>query len=231
MRYSCVGTGWLIVESIHPFVCSFSKYLLSTCYVPVNNKIPCPCGAHLVGKWMNKLMTKWIERTRRRSCLDACHYRLNICALPLNSYIETECPIWWFSRWDLWEVTRSWGWSLPEWDLCPFKRDSRVALKETRVNMGSQRKTRKYVAMMLHLRDQRLNENDRLKPKKRRKIPVHSRKEKAFNTLPPYYSNIMHSWAHLITSWLTPALSTFPRPNWTRCSQWWAVSMPNVSLV
>uniref|UniRef100_A0A671F1X1 Uncharacterized protein n=1 Tax=Rhinolophus ferrumequinum TaxID=59479 RepID=A0A671F1X1_RHIFE len=78
--------------------------------------------------------------------------------------------------------------------------------------MGKQKKTRKYATMkqMLSLRDQRLKEKDRLKPKKKEKIPVHSRKEKSPNTLPAYFSRITHSWAHLTISWLIPTLSTFP---------------------
>uniref|UniRef100_A0A2K6UI90 Uncharacterized protein n=1 Tax=Saimiri boliviensis boliviensis TaxID=39432 RepID=A0A2K6UI90_SAIBB len=59
--------------------------------------------------------------------------------------------------------------------------------------MGKQKKTKKYVTMkrMLSLRDQRLKEKDRLKPKK---------KEKKDPSI----------WAHLSTSLLIPTLSTFP---------------------
>uniref|UniRef100_A0A8C5Y2E8 Uncharacterized protein n=1 Tax=Microcebus murinus TaxID=30608 RepID=A0A8C5Y2E8_MICMU len=65
--------------------------------------------------------------------------------------------------------------------------------------MGKQKKTRKYATMerMPSLRDQRLKEKDRLKPKK---------KEKKDPSI----------WAHYTTSWLIPTLSTFPlKPNWT----------------
>ncbi|KAI2572030.1 FCF1 isoform 3 [Pan troglodytes] len=65
--------------------------------------------------------------------------------------------------------------------------------------MGKQKKTRKYATMkrMLSLRDQRLKEKDRLKPKKKEKKDPSALKEREV-------------WAHLTTSSLIPTLSTFP---------------------
>uniref|UniRef100_A0A2K6UJ03 Uncharacterized protein n=1 Tax=Saimiri boliviensis boliviensis TaxID=39432 RepID=A0A2K6UJ03_SAIBB len=78
--------------------------------------------------------------------------------------------------------------------------------------MEKQKKTRKCATMkqMLSLRDQRLKEKDRLKPKKKGKKDPSTLKEKFPNTLPAYFSSVIHSWVHLTTSSLIPTLSTFP---------------------
>ena len=69
---------------------------------------------------------------------------------------------------------------------------------------------------MLSLRDQKLKEKDRLKPKKKEKIAVHSRKEKSPKTFPSYSLDVTHDWAQRTTSWWIPTLSIFPlRLNWT----------------
>ena len=70
---------------------------------------------------------------------------------------------------------------------------------------------------MLSLRDQRLKEKDRLKPKKKEKKNPSALKETEVPRYTSCYSsNITHSWAQLTTSWLMPTLSSFPlRLNWT----------------
>jgi hypothetical protein len=69
------------------------------------------------------------------------------------------------------------------------------------VNMGKQKKARKYATMkrMLSLRDESLKKN-RLKPKKKKKEDSSALKEREAppaNILPVSSSNIMLSWAHL----------------------------------
>lgn len=52
-------------------------------------------------------------------------YGLNVCSPPPNSCIEILTPRVMVRRWGLWEVSRSWGWELYEWDYYPCKRNPR----------------------------------------------------------------------------------------------------------
>ena len=60
---------------------------------------------------------------------DICFFLLMwsecLCPFPTpaspNSYIEiltSKCDS--ISKWGLWEVIRSWGWGLGQWDWCPY---------------------------------------------------------------------------------------------------------------
>uniref|UniRef100_A0A2K6UJ31 Uncharacterized protein n=1 Tax=Saimiri boliviensis boliviensis TaxID=39432 RepID=A0A2K6UJ31_SAIBB len=75
----------------------------------------------------------------------------------------------------------------------PCNNSAHLKTQKCGVTIEKQKKTRKCATMkqMLSLRDQRLKEKDRLKPKKKgKKDPS--------------------TWVHLTTSSLIPTLSTFP---------------------
>lgn len=86
--------------------CNFSIFLCSL-------SITCQCVIQADPIWCVIFLTSFCYR------LDASVTSSHIHVMKPNPQCD---GIW---RWGFWEVTRSWGWSPPEWDVCPCRRDLR----------------------------------------------------------------------------------------------------------